>query len=152
MMVDAVVLFAANINWDGRNQEVILNNNGCTQGLLDQTETYIQPLRKAGIKVLLGLLGNHDGAGIANLSEYGAIEYSKTLANAVKKYKLDGISFDDEYSNYGQLSGEWFESASAENASRLLYYTKESMKEIVPWDTYTMVYYYGTISFIDSFV
>ncbi len=146
MMVDAVVLFAANINWDGRNQEVILNNNGCTQGLLDQTETYIQPLRKAGIKVLLGLLGNHDGAGIANLSEYGAIEYSKTLANAVKKYKLDGISFDDEYSNYGQLSGEWFESASAENASRLLYYTKESMKEIVPWDTYTMVYYYGNIN------
>ena len=59
---------------------------------------------------------------------------------------MDGISFDDEYSNYGQLSGEWFESASAENASRLLYYTKESMKEIVPWDTYTMVYYYGNIN------
>lgn len=146
MMVDAVVLFAANINWDGRNQEVMLNNNGCTQGLLDQTETYIQPLRKAGIKVLLGLLGNHDGAGIANLSEYGAIEYSKTLANAVKKYKLDGISFDDEYSSYGELSGEWFEYASGANASRLLYYTKKSMKEIVPWDTYTMVYYYGNIS------
>lgn len=146
MMVDAVVLFAANINWDGKNQEVILNNNGCTQGLLDQTETYLQPLRKAGIKVLLGLLGNHDGAGIANLSEYGAQEYSKTLANAVKKYKLDGISFDDEYSDYGTLSGEWFDGQSAACASRLLYFTKKSMQEIVPWDTYTMVYYYGNIS------
>lgn len=146
MMVDAVVLFAANINWDGKNQEVILNNNGCTQGLLDQTETYLQPLRKAGIKVLLGLLGNHDGAGIANLSEYGSKEYAKTLANAVLKYKLDGISYDDEYSDYGSLSGEWFSGASSGNAARLLYETKEAMKELVPWETYNMVYYYGNIS------
>lgn len=146
MMVDAVVLFAANINWDGKNQEVILNNNGCTQSLLDQTETYLQPLRKAGIKVLLGLLGNHDGAGIANLSEYGSKEYAKTLANAVLKYKLDGISYDDEYSDYGSLSGEWFSGASSGNAARLLYETKEAMKELVPWETYNMVYYYGNIS------
>lgn len=146
MMADAVVLFAGNVNWDGRNQEVILNNNGCTQGLLDQTETYIQPLRRAGIKVLLGLLPNHDGSGVANLSEYGAVEYSKTLANAVLKYKLDGISFDDEWADYGPLSGEWFESPSPTAASRLIYHVKQTMKEIVPWDTYTMVYYYGNIS------
>ena len=146
MMADAVVLFSSNINWDGRNQEVILNNNGPTQDLLDNTETFLQPLRKAGIKVFLSLLGNHDGAGLANLSEYGAKEYAKTLANAVLKYKLDGVAYDDEYSSYGTLSGEWFEYASAANAARLIYETKEAMKRIVPWETYNMVYYLGNIN------
>lgn len=146
MMADAVVLFSSNINWDGRNQEVILNNNGPTQDLLDNTETLLQPLRKAGIKVFLSLLGNHDGAGLANLSEYGAQEYAKTLANAVLKYKLDGVAYDDEYSSYGTLSGEWFEYASPANAARLIYETKEAMKRIVPWETYNMVYYLGNIN------
>lgn len=145
MMVDAVVLFSSNINWDGLNQEVILNNNGPTQDLLDNNETFLQPLRKAGIKVFLSLLGNHDGAGLANLSEYGAKEYAKTLANAVLKYKLDGVAYDDEYSSYGTLSGEWFEYASPANAARLIYETKEAMKKIVPWETYNMVYYLGNI-------
>ena len=145
-LYDALIIFSANVNFNKETGRVYVFCNENVQALLDYRDKYLKPLQDRGIKIILGLLGNHDGAGIANLSEYGAIEYSKTLANAVKKYKLDGISFDDEYSNYGQLSGEWFESASAENASRLLYYTKESMKEIVPWDTYTMVYYYGNIN------
>ena len=62
---DVVVLFAANINYDAEAGRPYVKCNPNVQYLLDNNETLLQPLRKRGIKVLLGILGNHDVAGVA---------------------------------------------------------------------------------------
>ncbi len=142
---DAVILFAANINYDAVNDVVYLHNNPNVQALLDNSETFIQPLRKKGIKVYLGLLGNHDAAGLAQLSAYGAKEWSKEVAEAVRYYKLDGVNLDDEYSGSPDLNNPWFDSHSAYAASRLCYELKMAMKEACYWPTDVSVFEWGAI-------
>ena len=142
---DAVILFAANINYDSVNDVVYLHNNPNVQALLDESEVYLQPLRKRGIKVYLGLLGNHDAAGLAQLSAMGAKEWSKEVAEAVRTYKLDGVNLDDEYSGTPDLSNPWFDSHSAYAASRLCYELKMAMKEACYWPTEVSVFEWGAI-------
>ena len=60
-------LFAANINWNAETGRVYVYTTECSISL-DNNEQYLQPLRKRGIKVLLGVLGNHDEAGVCQLS------------------------------------------------------------------------------------
>lgn len=141
---DAVVLFAGNINWDASKQKVYMNANPNVQALLDNSEELLQPLRKKGIKVLLDILGNHDQAGLAGLSDYGCEQFGRELAQICLDYKLDGIGFDDEYSNYGG-SGEWFAPRSSARAARLCYETKKAMTELCPWETWMHLYYLGSI-------
>lgn len=138
LLWDVVVLFAANINWDASAGRVYLNRNANIQYLLDNNETYLQPLRKRGIKVLLGLLGNHDQAGLAQLSEIGAREYAAELANYIYAYNLDGVNFDNEYSLAPDLSNPYFTSPSTTAAARLCYETKKAMP-----DKLVTVYDYG---------
>ena len=142
---DAVILFAANINYDSVNDVVYLHNNPNVQALLDESEVYLQPLRKKGIKVYLGLLGNHDAAGLAQLSAYGAKEWAKEVAEAVRTYKLDGVNLDDEYSGAPDLNNPWFDSHSAYAASRLCYELKMAMKEACYWPTDVSVFEWGAI-------
>lgn len=137
---DEVVLFSANINYNADQGRVYVYNNPNVQFLLDNSEEYLQPLRKRGIKVILGILGNHDIAGVAQLSDMGAREFAKELAAYCEAYKLDGVGFDDEYSSYPDLNNPWFASPSAYAAGRLLYETKQAMP-----DKTVMVYYLGYI-------
>ena len=142
---DAVILFAANINYDAVNDIVYLHNNPNVQALLDNSETFIQPLRKKGIKVYLGLLGNHDAAGLAQLSDWGAQEWAKEVAQACKTYKLDGVNLDDEYSQSPDLTNDWFTSRSAAAAARLAYELKVAMKEACYWPTEVSFFEWGSI-------
>ena len=72
------------------------------QRVLDNAQTQIRPLQAKGIKVMLSVLGNHQGAGFANFpSKTAATAFAKQLSDAVSKYGLDGIDFDDEYAEYG---------------------------------------------------
>ena len=119
LLWDAVVLFAANINWDAAAGRAYVNCNPNVQFLLDNNETYLQPLRKRGIKVLLGLLGNHDQSGLAQLSEIGARDFAAEVAEYVYAYNLDGVNYDDEYSTSPDLSNPYFASRSQEAAARL---------------------------------
>lgn len=145
MFFDAVILFAANINYDGMADVVYLHNNKNVQALLDETDVYIQPLREAGIKVYLGILGNHDAAGICQLSNWGAEQYAQELADAVKEYRLDGVNFDDEYSSSPILGNRWFTSPSSSAGAKLLYETKKAMSEKVSWDTEVSVFQFGDL-------
>lgn len=145
MFFDAVVLFSANIRWNGMTDEVYLHNNANVQALLSESEVYLQPLRKAGIKVLLGLLGDHTPAGLCNLTDYGAKMYANDVANAIKQYKLDGVALDDEYTE-GSGSSACFAGNSTTAASRLAYELKKAMKEKCEWETSICVYQYGTYS------
>ncbi|MBQ8838135.1 MAG: DUF1735 domain-containing protein [Bacteroidales bacterium] len=142
---DAVILFAANINYDSVNDVVYLHNNPNVQALLDESETYIQPLRKKGIKVYLGLLGNHDAAGLAQLSDWGAHEWAQEVAEACRVYKLDGVNLDDEYSGYPDLNNPWFTNQSAAAGARLCYELKMALKEKCYWPTDVSIFEWGAL-------
>ncbi|WP_328990029.1 glycosyl hydrolase family 18 protein [Kribbella sp. NBC_01245] len=97
---DIAVIFAANINYDGTKAYLHFNEN--VQNVLDNVATQVRPLQQKGIKVLLSILGNHQGAGFANFPNQAAANaFAQELADAVNRYGLDGIDFDDEYAEYG---------------------------------------------------
>lgn len=140
---DAVILFAANINYDSVDDVVYLHNNPNVQALLDESDVYIQPLRKAGIKVYLGLLGNHDAAGLCQLSDWGAAEWAKEVALVCKEYKLDGVNLDDEYSSNPISGNKWFTSRSAQAGGRLCYELKKALKRECSWPTEVSFFDWG---------
>lgn len=148
---DAVVLFAANINWDGDAQRAIIKCNPNVQFLLDNNETYLQPLRKRGIKVILGLLGNHDMTGLAQLSDMGAKDYAAQIAQYCYAYNLDGVNFDDEYSKYPDLSNPYLTSSSTKAAARLCYETKLAMPDkLVTVFAYGQMYGQSEVDGVDA--
>ncbi|MEU6481013.1 endo-beta-N-acetylglucosaminidase H [Streptomyces sp. NPDC047017] len=99
---DVAVIFAANINYDTGTKAATLYFNENVQRVLDNAATQIRPLQRKGIKVVLSVLGNHQGAGFANFpSKQAASKFADQLSGAVAKYGLDGIDFDDEYAEYG---------------------------------------------------
>ncbi|MDT7800958.1 MAG: hypothetical protein QOI78_4391 [Actinomycetota bacterium] len=99
---DIGVIFAANINYNTTTKSAYLYFNPNVQNVLDNVSTQVRPLQAKGIKVMLSILGNHQGAGFANFpSQPAAAAFAKQLSDAVTKYGLDGIDFDDEYTEYG---------------------------------------------------
>ncbi|GAA4330194.1 hypothetical protein GCM10023149_35240 [Mucilaginibacter gynuensis] len=101
-LFDIAIIFAANINYNTSTQTAELYFNTNVNNVLANRNTYVQPLQSRGIKVLLSILGNHQGAGICNFpSQAAAQAFAQQLANAVNTYGLDGIDFDDEYADYG---------------------------------------------------
>lgn len=99
--VDIVELFAANIHDDGNGDPCLYLNDKLTPVLeYGGAATYVAPLQAKGMKVLLTVLGDWDGIGVANLSDTQATKFAKILAYAVNRYGLDGIGFDDEYADY----------------------------------------------------
>ncbi|QUF04673.1 chitinase [Actinosynnema pretiosum subsp. pretiosum] len=100
---DIGVIFAANINYDTATKSAYLHFNPNVQRVLDNVATEVRPLQAKGIKVTLSVLGNHQGAGFANFpNEQAAGAFARQLADAVERYGLDGIDFDDEYAEYGR--------------------------------------------------
>ena len=101
-LFDIGIIFAANINYNTSTSTAQLYFNPQVTNVLSNKSTYIQPLQAKGIKVLLSILGNHQGAGISNFpNQAAATAFAQQLANAVNTYGLDGIDFDDEYADYG---------------------------------------------------
>ncbi len=145
LLWDAVVLFAANINYDEEAGRPFVKCNQNVQFLLDNHETFLQPLRKRGIKVLLGLLGNHDAAGLAQLSKQGAKDFAAEIARYCEAYQLDGVNYDDEYSNAPDLDNPAFDHAGSDAAARLCYETKLAMP-----DRLVTVYDWGQMYGTDS--
>ena len=127
---DAVVLFAANINYDAASGRPYVKCNPNVQYLLDNNETLIQPLRKRGIKVILGILGNHDMAGVAQLSPQGCKDFAHELARYCYAYDLDGVNFDDEWSDPNvDVNNPSFTFPSYEAGARLCLETKRAMPD-----------------------
>lgn len=100
---DIAIIFAANINYDTQAKKAVLYNNPNVTNVLNNKVTFIKPLQDKGIKVLLSILGNHQGAGFANFTSRAAAKaFAQQLSSAVTTYGLDGIDFDDEYAEYGK--------------------------------------------------
>lgn len=148
-LFDGVILFSSNINYSTKEDVVYLHNNENVQPILLHADHYIRPLKERGIKVFLSILGNHDGSGLANLGPERARDFAKAIADTLDKYDLDGVFFDDEYSDYSNhnlnVNKTGFTSPSYASASRLVY---EIKKAIGP-DRWTLIYRYGIMSSLD---
>src|SRR5689334_15801756 len=84
---DVAVIFAANINYDTGRKAATLYFNENVQRVLDNAASQIRPLQQKGIKVVLSVLGNHQGAGFANFpSQQAASTFAKRLSDTVAKY------------------------------------------------------------------
>ncbi len=101
-LFDVAIIFAANINYDIAKKKAVEYNNPQVSTVLHNSDIYIKPLQAKGIKVLMTILGNHQGAGISNFtSRAAAHDFAQQLTDTVNTYNLDGIDFDDEFSDYG---------------------------------------------------
>ena len=106
--IDITTIFAANIRANGSEPALWLNDNVTKILVPDAGSTttghykYVQPIRQDGGKVLMTILGDHQGVGVANLTEANQEKFAEILAWAVEEYQLDGIDFDDEWSKYGE--------------------------------------------------
>ena len=110
---DIVEFFASNIHKRTVNGvvEPTLYLNDKMTNLLENggAQKYVKGLQDKGIKVVLTVLGDWQGIGVANMNATQTTQFAKILAHAVEKYGLDGIGFDDEYSNYSSslISGSF---------------------------------------------
>ena len=142
-LFDAVVLFSSNINYSQKEDVVYLHNNENVEPILLHADKYIKPLKEKGIKVLLSILGNHDCSGICNLGPERSKAFAQAIADTCAKYNLDGVFFDDEYSNYGtQGTAKGFVQNSYSAASRFIY----DVKQAIGPDRWTVVYRWGGIT------
>lgn len=149
-LFDGVILFSSNVNFSKRDNEVYIHNNDNVQAILNNYDHYIKPLKDQGIKVFLSLLGNHDGSGLANLSDARCRDFAKAIADTLDKYNLDGVFFDDEYSEYNKdLAAQGFEGfqnrGSSACASRLAYETKKAIG-----DRWVVTYKYGSFNSLNE--
>lgn len=94
-----VILFASNIRGNA-NGEVYNYNNPNNAAILADPATYIKPLQDKGIKVIMGNLGDHTGAGFANLNATQIESYSNDLI--AYNDEVNGYDFDDEWAEYGK--------------------------------------------------
>lgn len=139
-LVDALIIFSANINYNEETGRVYIFNNENVKAILDNREKYLKPLQDRGIKIILGLLGNHDRSGIANMSKETAQEFAKEVKAMCDAYQLDGIFVDDEYSNYEYSNiTPGFVYPGKEPAARLCY----EVKKIQP-ERWVVAYAYST--------
>jgi len=101
---DIVELFASNIHKTtvgGVEQPTLFLNDKLTPVLENGgVEKYVRPLQNKDMMVLLTVLGDWVGLGVANMDPVQQKQFANILAWAVCKYGLDGVGFDDEYANY----------------------------------------------------
>jgi hypothetical protein len=140
-VVDHVILFASNIR--GTVSTVELYHNPNQTYILNNRNTLVKPLQDKGIKVLLGLLGDHTGVGFANLTESQITSFANQVADCIEANGLDGVDFDDEYAEYGKISGT--PSPSSANFSALITALRAHPKMV--GKLITAFYYGGYINF-----
>lgn len=150
-LVDILIMFSANINYNAETGRVYVYNNENVQHLLDQRVKYLKPLQDRGMKIVLGILGNHDRSGVANLADNTAKAFAQELKAVCDAYHLDGVFFDDEYSSYQNPVPEGFVNPSSAAASRLCYEVKQAMPDrLVCAYAYSTTYSLPAVEGVDS--
>ncbi|MCM1292275.1 MAG: DUF1735 domain-containing protein [Bacteroides sp.] len=120
-MVDALVMFSGNINYNTETGRVYFYANPNVQHLLDNHVKYLKPLKDRGMKVIMGVMCNHDRACISNLADNTARLFAQELTALCDAYDLDGIFWDDEYCSPISPAPEGFTSRSNKQWSLLAY-------------------------------
>lgn len=138
--IDIVELFASNIHKDDNGDPTLFLNDKLTNVLENGgAATYVAPLQAKGIKVLLTVLGDWQGIGVANMTDAQSTKFATILAYVVNRYGLDGIGFDDEYANY---SGSLVSNSYAQIIKKL--------HALMPSDKLITVFDWGNTSQIDA--
>jgi hypothetical protein len=108
-LFDYVVIFASNIR--SRNCALETEPHGCTRNgphlhhnqnnrhVLTNASKYIKPLQDKGIKVLLGILPDHDGISLGTMNDAERAAFVLSVQQDVELYGLDGIDLDDEWAS-----------------------------------------------------
>ena len=135
-VVDHVILFASNIR--GNATSAWLHHNQNQTHILNNVSTLVQPLQNKGIKVLLGLLGDHTGVGFANLNSDMIDSFAQQVATCVNSKGLDGVLLDDEYARY-DLAPAGLPTPSSSILSSLIL----KLRELLPTKK-IMVFWYGS--------
>lgn len=105
--LDLCALHAAKIHKDALGDPT-LYLDGDMYAVLADAQTYIRPLQRKGIKVLLRILGDYKGIGVANMNEEQAERFTDLLVWTVGRYGLNGVNFDDEFADYSStISGSF---------------------------------------------
>lgn len=141
-VIDNVILFASNIRGTASTVQLYHNNNQTY--ILNNASTLIAPLQAKGIKVLLGLLGDHTGVGFANLSPTMVESFAQQIAACVKKYNLDGVDFDDEYAEYWKAPSN-LDAPSTATFGNLI----KRVRQLLPGKLIT-VFHYGSYTSFDA--
>lgn len=132
-LFDIVVLFSANINYNAETGRIYVSRNENVQALLDQREKYIKPLQDKGIKVVLGILGNHDASGVSTLTPASSKAFAQEVKNVCDAYQLDGVFLDDEYTDYDAAALDKyqgiFQPYSQEAVNRMAYDIKKAQPD-----------------------
>jgi hypothetical protein len=135
-LFDYVILFAANIRTRNCATETDMKH-GCTKSgphvhlnenvryILENRQEYIVPLQNKGIKVLLGLLGDHDGITFASMNDTDRATFIADLKNEVEHYHLDGVDFDDEWGSKEDWGG-WGENYTVPSPNAIFTYPTSS--------------------------
>ncbi|REC48880.1 endo-beta-N-acetylglucosaminidase H [Chryseobacterium pennipullorum] len=135
-LFDIAIIFAANINYDVSKSRAYLSSNNNVTKVLNDVNTYVRPLQQKGMKVLLDILGNHQGAGISNFpNREAAKDFALQVAHTVYTYGLDGVDLDDEYAGYGNNG-----TGQPNNSSFVM--LLQELKAAMP-DKLITFYYYG---------
>lgn len=140
---DIVVLFAANIKYKSETGRAHVYFNAQQQFLMDNYDQYIRPLQKRGMKVLLGILPDHDRAGVTQLADDTARDFANEVRAVCEIYGLDGVNLDDEYN--GAPIGPGFITSSRAAGARLCYELKRQMP-----DKLVSVYAYNNLKNLSS--
>lgn len=145
-VVDHVILFASNIR--GALDTAWLHHNQNQTYILNNVSTLVQPLQNKGIKVLLGLLGDHTGVGFANLNSAMLESFAQQVAACVNTYGLDGVDLDDEYARY-DLAPSGLPSPSG---ATILGNLVTRLRQLMPDKLITAFYYGSYIPYMGSTV
>ena len=146
---DYVVLFSGNINYNNSGKKPYFNpddlnrpyfhaNDGIKY-ILDNKEEIIDPLREMGIKVIMGILPNHDAAGLLKLNSDGIEAFVEDLYQLHTKYGIDGFFWDEEYTASGSGNG-LVASSDFKNFENLIIAVKEAMPNAV-----NLIYAYSSL-------
>lgn len=123
-LFDIVILFSSKIVYDTELCKLVVQNPVGVDGTL--RGGIVQELHDMGMKVVVSILGS-DNAGVAHLTDEACKTYAQELANFCEAHDLDGVFFDDEYTNSWSHPG--LTAPSVERAARLCYETKMAMPD-----------------------
>lgn len=149
-VVDMVVLFAANMNYDAIKQRRYVSFNDKLQPIVNNPEIYIKYLQDRGIKVLVDILPNHQGVGYHNFqSKEDALEFAREMKVWTNKLGIDGWDMDEEYADYPKAPAGY-----ANYGARSVKWYMEAVKEVMPDKLLTLYEFqmarpYGGISYAE---
>ncbi|MDR3131452.1 MAG: hypothetical protein LBU18_07885 [Treponema sp.] len=130
-----VVITAAQIKKDSHGMYIYLPDE--LRRLLEKHKTYIVPLQKKGVRVLLSVTGGGDAASFGNMTKDDITFFSRMIKETIDNYNLNGVEFYDNaagnseikvyppdiYTNEDDILDGWLRGGDCMN--NIMYFTRQ---------------------------